>query len=83
MSVSMTVADESDPRYAGWHVAAASAAGVFFASILVYGFAVLLGPISRELRWSRQSISAAYSIMAAVSAVCAPALGALIDRYGP
>ncbi len=74
---------ESDLRYEGWRVAAASAAGVFFASILVYSFAVLLGPISRELGWSRQSVSAAYSLMAITSAICAPALGLLLDRYGP
>jgi predicted MFS family arabinose efflux permease len=75
--------NENDPTYAGWRVAAASAVGVFCASILVYGFAVLLGPISRELGWSRQTLSAAYSVMAVTSAVCAPGLGALVDRYGP
>jgi predicted MFS family arabinose efflux permease len=79
----MRFSDENDPRYEGWRVVAASSGGVFFASILVYGFAVLLGPISREFEWSRQSVSAAYSMMAIVSAVCAPALGALIDRFGP
>jgi predicted MFS family arabinose efflux permease len=81
--MSQPVFDESSPRYPGWRVVAASSAGVFFAGILVYGFAVLLGPISREFGWSRQSVSAAYSTMAIVSAVCAPALGVLLDRFGP
>jgi cyanate permease len=38
-------------------VVAASSSGVFCAGILVYGFALLLGPISREFGWSRQSVS--------------------------
>src|SRR5262245_60579222 len=53
----VTVNSENDPRYQGWRVACASAIGVLFVSILVYGFAVLLGPISRDLGWSRQSVS--------------------------
>jgi predicted MFS family arabinose efflux permease len=83
MPVSLQQRTENDPRYEGWRVAAASAVGVFFASILVYSFAVLLGPISRELGWSRQAVSTAYSLMAITSAACAPALGAVIDRRGP
>jgi predicted MFS family arabinose efflux permease len=83
MSSPSALLSENDPRYQGWRVAGASAIGVFFVSILVYAFAVLLEPISREFGWSRQSVSAAYSLMAAVSAVCAPWLGVLLDRYGP
>jgi predicted MFS family arabinose efflux permease len=75
--------DENSPRYEGWAVVAASSTGVFCAGLLVYVFAVLLGPITGEFGWSRQSVSAAYSTMAIVSAVCAPALGVLLDRFGP
>jgi len=83
MMAPVSVNSENDPRYQGWRVACASAIGVFFASTFVYGFAVLLGPISRDLGWSRQSVSTAYSLMATVSALCAPAVGALLDRHGP
>src|SRR5262245_48778080 len=77
------IPDENNRRYEGWRVVAASATGVFFAGVLVYGFAVLLGPISGEFGWSRQSVSTAYSVMAVVSALCAPGIGALLDRFGP
>jgi predicted MFS family arabinose efflux permease len=83
MSPPSTFPSENDPRYEGWRVAGASAIGVFFVSILVYAFAVQLEPISREFGWSRQSLAAAYSLMAAASAVCSPWLGVLLDRYGP
>ena len=83
MTPSASAVPENDLRYEGWRVAAASSLGVVVASIFVYAFAVLLGPISSEFGWSRQSVAAAYSTMAAVSALCAPWLGALLDRYGP
>src|SRR5215510_12631307 len=79
----MTTPRESDPGYQGWRVAGASAAGVFFASILVYSFAVLLKPLTQEFGWSRETVSAAYSVMAIVSAACTPLLGSLVDRRGP
>lgn len=77
------VADEHSLRYEGWRVAAASALGVFFASILVYGFAVLVGPLSQEFGWSRQSVSTAYAVMATVSGIGAPVFGTLLDHHGP
>lgn len=83
MAPSASARSENDLRYEGWRVAGASSLGVVVASIFVYAFAVLLGPISSEFGWSRQSVAAAYSTMAAVSALCAPWLGALLDRYGP
>src|SRR5262245_59491694 len=79
----MNAPTEHDIRYEGWRVTGASATGVFFASILVYGFAVLLKPLTEEFGWSRQSVSAAYAMMAAASALFAPVLGTLLDRHGP
>lgn len=79
----MIIRSENDPRYQGWRVAGASAAGVFFASILVYSFAVLVKPLAGEFQWSRETVSAAYSVMALTAAVSAPLLGLLVDRYGP
>jgi MFS family permease len=74
---------ESHIRYEGWRVAAASGIGVFFASIVVYGFAVLLKPLVDDFGWSRQATSTAYSCFALASAVAAPVAGALLDRLGP
>lgn len=74
---------ESSIRYEGWRVAAASAAGVFFASLLVYGFSVLLKPLADEFAWSRETTATAYACFALTSALSAPIVGRLLDRHGP
>ena len=78
-------ADERDPRYEGWRVASASAAGVFvsFASLLVYTFGIFLKPWTEEFGWSRESVSTAFGIGAMTVAVCSPPLGYLLDRVRP
>jgi predicted MFS family arabinose efflux permease len=75
--------DESSIRYEGWRVAAASAAGVFFASLLVYGFGVLLKPLAEEFAWSRETTARAYACFALATALSAPIVGRLLDRHGP
>jgi predicted MFS family arabinose efflux permease len=79
------MADETNLRYEGWRVAAASAAGVFvsFASLLVYTFGVFLKPLTAEFGWSREGVSAAFGIAAMTVAVCSPPLGLLLDRVAP
>jgi predicted MFS family arabinose efflux permease len=76
-------ADERRLGYEGWRVAGASAVGVFFASILIYGFAVLLKPLAEEFGWSREMAASAYAVMAVAAALSAPAFGVLLDRLGP
>ena len=61
---------------------AASAAGVFFASIVVYGFAVLLKPFAAAFSWSRETTATAFACFALASALTAPIIGRLLDRYG-
>jgi MFS family permease len=78
----MTVG-ESSVRYEGWRVAAASAAGVFFASLVVYGFAVLLKPLAAAFLWSRETTATAYACFALAAALAAPIVGRLLDRHGP
>jgi len=73
------------PRiYTGWMVVAAAFCGVMvsFGSLLVFTFGIFLKPLSREFGWSRESISTAFGIAALTVAVCSPALGRLLDRYG-
>ena len=81
--VDKTAVDERSLRYAGWRVAAASGIGVLFASMAAYGFSVLLKPLSQEFAWSREVASTAYSFFTLASALAAPILGPLLDRYGP
>jgi len=64
-------------------VAAASSICVLvsFASLLVYTFAIFLKPLAAEFGWSREGVSAAFSIAALAVAACSPPLGWLLDRY--
>jgi MFS family permease len=77
--------DESNLRYEGWRVAAASGVGVFvsFASLLVYTFSIFLKPITEAFSWSREGASSAFGIAALMVAICSPALGYLFDRFSP
>ena len=76
-------AEESNPRYEGWRVVAASGTGVFLASSFFFTFPVFLKPLSEEFGWSREAISGAYAAMTMASALSAPFIGHLFDRSGP
>ena len=80
----MSASNESSWRYPGWRIACASALGVFvsFGSLLVFTFGVLLKPIAAEFGWSRESVSGAFGIAALAVALCSPAIGMFVDRYG-
>jgi predicted MFS family arabinose efflux permease len=71
---------EHDLRYEGWRVAAGSAASLFFASLIVYTFAPFLKPLATEFSWTREQVSAAYSMMAIGAASSAPCFGYILDR---
>ena len=77
--------DEISIAYPGWRVALGSGVGVFvgFGSLLVYTFGIFLKPLTEEFSWSRQTVSWAFGIAAMTVAVCSPALGHLLDRFGP
>lgn len=77
------VADESRRTYAGWRVAWAGAAGVFFASIIVVTFPILLRAFVTEFGWARRDISSAFALAALGAAAGAVPLGVLLDRVGP
>jgi MFS family permease len=76
---------ESRLSYPGWKVALAGFFGVMvsFAAIIPYTFGLYLKPLSSSFGWRRESISAAFSIAALTVAAASPALGHLLDRYGP
>src|SRR5262245_29341743 len=74
---------EDSLLHTGWRVAAASALGVFLASLLAYSFSVLLKPLAAEFGWTREEIARAYGAMAVMSALSSPLVGHLLDRFGP
>ena len=83
LPIDHAVIDERSLRYEGWRVALVSGIGVFFASLVVYGFSILLKPLSDEFSWSRETTSTAYGCFALASALAAPVLGRVLDRRGP
>lgn len=80
-----TTENESNWRYEGWRVTAASSAAVFFsfASLLVYTFSVFLKPLANTFGWSRESVSLAFGLAAISVAICSPFIGTLLDRIPP
>lgn len=73
------------PVSSGWLVVPAAFFGVMvsFGSLLVYTFGTFLKPLGAEFGWSRQAISTAFGCAAITVAICSPALGHLLDRWGP
>ena len=76
---------ESSLGYPGWKVVLGGFFGVMvsFAAIIPYTFGLFLKPLSLSFGWSRESISVGFSIAALTVAACSPALGHLLDHYGP
>lgn len=68
-----------------WAVVAASAIGLILSlgTLLLYTFGVFAGPLTREFGWSRTQASGALAVSQYTFALCAPAWGLLIDRFGP
>src|SRR5215468_7228915 len=71
---------EQDLQYQGWRVAGASAVSLFFASALVYTFAIFFKPLSAEFSWTREMVSTAYAVMAITAAASSPIVGYILDR---
>jgi MFS family permease len=76
---------ESRLSYAGWKIVLAGFFGVMvsFAAIVPYTFGLFLKPLATAFGWNREAISAGFSIAALSIAAASPALGFLLDRFGP
>jgi MFS family permease len=57
------------------------ALGVTFG--LMFSFSVFLVPLLEEFRWSRGLAAGAFSLSAVVQGLLSPAIGWLVDRFGP
>ena len=72
-------------RYHGWRVVLAACLGVMggFGSLFVYTFSVFVKPLGAAFGWNRESVSLGFAIAAITLGLFSPALGRLLDRFGP
>jgi MFS family permease len=54
-----------------------------FGSIVIYSFGAFIKPLNAQFGWSRQTISTAFACASFTLGICSPAIGYLLDRYGP
>lgn len=74
---------EVDPAQRPWSLVWILAAAQLVAwGTLYYAFAALVGPIERELGWSKATLNGALALGLATWGLAAPAVGAFIDRRG-
>ena len=68
----------------GWYIVAASVGLNFYLSVVFFqGFQVFFLPILQEFGWTRALTSGAFSLRQLESGLLAPAVGFLVDRWGP
>jgi sugar phosphate permease len=68
----------------GWRMAGA-ACGIQFmlSALLIQSFGAYVAVLSEERGWSKTALSGAAALQSVESAIVGPALGFLIDRFGP
>ncbi|MCC6945639.1 MAG: MFS transporter [Thermomicrobiales bacterium] len=69
--------------YGWWIVAALSITEPVSWGILYYAFSVFIEPTSAELGWSRNQLTAAFSLALIASGIAAVPFGRWLDRHGP
>ena len=81
----MAQPDVAEATDRDWVVVAVSAIGLILSlgTLLLYTFGVFAGPLIREFGWTRTQASGALAVSQYTVALCAPAWGLLIDRFGP
>jgi len=68
----------------GWRMAGAAFGIQFmFAALLNQAFGVYVAVLSEEKGWSKTALSGAAALQSVESAIMGPALGWLLDRFGP
>jgi MFS family permease len=82
MVVATSPQDGPEGGLQDWLVVATSTLCIAVSVIHYATLGVFLLPIERELGWTRTEITAGLTVVSVVSVVCAPFVGALIDRVG-
>lgn len=67
----------------GWKLVLSACLGMSLSSLIVYAMGVFIRPLQAEFGWSRSDITSGFLINSCIGVVFAPAVGLLIDRFGP
>jgi predicted MFS family arabinose efflux permease len=68
---------------AHWPVVLAAFVGMGMSTIAQYTVSLFIEPIEAEFGWTRAQIMSGMILTATVGVLCAPLMGAAIDRFGP
>ena len=68
---------------AHWPVVLAAFVGMGMSTIAQYTISLFIEPIEAEFGWTRAQIMSGMIITATLGVLCAPLIGAAIDRFGP
>lgn len=69
--------------YGWWIVLAGALSNLFIGGTFFYGSTAFIKPIIADFGWSYTTVSAAFSLRNLEEGVIAPAIGFMVDRYGP
>jgi len=69
--------------YGWWIVTSCFVTGFYHGGTVVYGFTAFFEPIAREFGWSYTQVSLAASLRGLETGLMSPAIGFLVDRFGP
>lgn len=65
-----------------WPLVLAACIGFSFMSLLNPALGVFMDPLEKEFGWNRTIVSGGFAVSSALSILCVPFIGALIDRFG-
>ncbi|MFC3172781.1 MFS transporter [Novosphingobium bradum] len=68
---------------AAWPIPFIAMLGLAGTMILPYSSGVLIGPVTKDLGWTRAEFSSGFTFQVAVLLFMAPIVGRAIDRFGP
>ena len=68
---------------AHWSVVLAAFSGMGISTIATYTISLFIDPLEAEFGWTRAQIMSGQIIAATVGVLCAPLVGAAVDRFGP
>jgi len=77
-------ADSEDGAQRHWLVPVGGALGLIVGNgpISVFAFGIFIGPLEREMGWTRASLGMATALCALLSALTLPFIGLLMDKFG-